>query len=123
MRRTPEQPEPTVMRALIAFSACLSVSCAVTPPVTSEQEERAFSAVRSCLALQAVELDDRMSDASTIGRSVAAACRRDADVAMSIGLQGFNSRAYIDGYTAEFMAAYREHATMAVLAARSKRRP
>jgi hypothetical protein len=106
------------MRAAALLLALLA-GCAST--VRSPQSDAARLALFDCHAQKAGELDDRQSDAATIGRAVHRACLGEANAAAASTMSTWASPAFRDSYAAEFMRGASAHATQAVLEARARR--
>lgn len=102
-----------------ALLALLLVGCA--GQVRSPAGDAARDAVMACHAEKAVALDDRQSDAATIGRAVHRACLAEATDAMNQSMSTWASPAFRDSYAAEFMRGATAHATETVLRARAGR--
>lgn len=96
----------------------LLAGCAAAP---SPASDAARDVLLECHAVKARELDDRQSDAATIGRAVHRACITLATEAMNRARGASVNVNYYAAFDAEFMRGAEAHATQAVLENRAKR--
>jgi hypothetical protein len=84
------------------LSACI-VAPPPVPPATAEERQAAHRAVTECTIARVRELDDRVSDATTIARAVASSCLPQRQYMREVEARGdpaflyfLNRHAYID---------------------------
>lgn len=77
---------------IIVSALCFGEVFAREALASPAEKEAAMRAYMDCRIMRARSLDDGISDAMTIGRVVAAACRREMEQATSVLTQGENAR-------------------------------
>lgn len=105
------------MRLIAAVLLAALVGCAAQPDpaVVAVARDQLFD----CHTSKARTLDDRQSDAATIGRAVHRACLQQASTALWATMPRNQPQSYINSYADEFMRMANDHATQVVLEARA----
>lgn len=99
------------------LAACLIAGCASAPPPDNTREMQEAGA---CLAMNARELDDRISGADIVARAVVEACGPELNHALVVGTRG-QSGAFFAGYAREHWAQAFSAARRYVLQMRAER--
>lgn len=100
--------------ALAAMAGCADRF----PAPTAAEVERIEIRAATCMAAKVVELDDTLSNARTVGKSVVQACRPDLQQLLYTMTRN-QGPAYARGYEEGFWPDMVEQATVEVLRARS----
>lgn len=111
----------TVLRMLPAL---LVVACASAPPIKSASKEEISArtaAYSNCLIPYARQLDDRVSDARTIARSLVGACQPEHNSLLEASMRGTND-AVQRALRQQQPAMQEDHALIVVLQLRAAAR-
>lgn len=109
---------------LAACAAHAPPPASVVPVATKAEKDAANQALLACHQRAIKQLDDGVSDATTVGRSVAAQCTDESEALFRVSVQGATVPEYVIAFRRSWGAVTQQMATTTVLSARARsRRP